>query len=239
MTTSRRLQYTPEGIDYLLKEWDDLRGDLLNSERRAWTQNHRFRMDQLLGNMPGSFRVTRHQALTETLNGFSVNINPSEIDGLNEHDQREWARDQLRSVIDTEIERLHAARAALDPSLIDEDRREASARCLFDLQPAMNQVRKYEAATERSMYRALKEFRQLEAELRANGIDVEEDRGAEELASFEPVDGEPEELGEPKRHTPNQAPKEPTQIPETIHFPTKRNLDRAENFFGSQEVILY
>jgi hypothetical protein len=103
----------------------------------------------------------------------------------------------------------------------------------------MNQVRKYEAATERAMYKALNEFRQLEAELRANGIDVEDDRPNEELASFEPQVGEPEELGEPKRHTPHQAPKEPAQIPESIHFPTKRNLDMAENFFGSQEVILY
>ena len=177
-------------------------------------------MDQLLGLNPGGYRVTRHCALTEALDGFFININPSEIAGLSEPEQIEWARGVLAKDIDAEIVRLHAAKAALDPSIIEEDRREAKARCLFDLQPAMNQLRKYEAATERAMYRALKEFRQLQADLKANGIDTEEDRSAAEMASFEPVVGEPEELGEPKAAQAHRAPKPPAQIPETIHYPS-------------------
>jgi len=64
---------------------------------------------------------------------------------------------------------------------IEQDRLEASDRCLFDLQPAMAQVRKYEAATERAMYKAMKEFRQLEAELKATQIRIEAESVPEEI----------------------------------------------------------
>jgi hypothetical protein len=238
MTASRRLQLFPEGVDYLIKQWHVLRDDLMNRERRAWTMNHRTRLDQLLGNIPGGFRISRNHALTEGLNGFFMNINPSEIEGLNEHEQVEWARGELAKIIDAEIERLHDVKANLDPSIIEADRQEAAARCLFDLQPAMNQVRKYEAATERNMYKALNEFRQLEKELKANGIDTEEDRSPAELASFDPKTGEPEQLAESQAEQPPQPPKPPAQIPETIHFPSKRDLSAAANFFGSQELGL-
>jgi hypothetical protein len=210
----------------------------MNRERQVWTYNHRQRLDDMMGLPQNRYRLSRHQALSEALGGFSMNINPSEIEGLNAHEQVEWARNELRNVIDTEIDRLKEARANLDPALIDQDRQEAKARALFDLQPAMNQVRKYEAATQRAMYKALKEFRQLEVELKANGMDIEEDRPDQELASFEPENCEPEELGEPKYHTPSQPPPEPAQIPESIQVSPKRTLDTKESYFGSDQLSL-
>ena len=57
MTTARRLQATPEGIDWLIGHWGELRGDLMNLERNLWTQNHWSRMERLLGNPEGSFRL--------------------------------------------------------------------------------------------------------------------------------------------------------------------------------------
>src|ERR1700677_3300477 len=70
MTTARRLQNTPEGIDWLIGHWGELRGDLMNGERNAWTLNHCGRMERLLGRPEGNFRQTRSHALTEALGGF-------------------------------------------------------------------------------------------------------------------------------------------------------------------------
>src|SRR5882724_3293162 len=65
MTTARRLQHTPEGIDWLIGHWGELRSDLMNGERKTWTLNHWSRMERLLGNPEGSVRQSRPHALTE------------------------------------------------------------------------------------------------------------------------------------------------------------------------------
>ena len=80
------------------------------------------------------------------------------------------------------------------------------------------------------MYKAMKEFRQLEAELKATQLRLP----AEELASYEPEAAAEEELAETVAHSAPRTPPPSAQIPETIHFPTKRNLDTAPNFFGYQ-----
>jgi hypothetical protein len=235
MTAARRLQSTPEGVDYLVGEWSQLREDLMNRERNTWTLNHWSRLERMQGRPEGNFRLPRAHALTEGLGGYFANVNPSEIEGLDEPAKVEWARGELAKIIDGEIERLKGVKAALNPEVIEQDRLEAASRCLFDLQPAMNQVRKYEAATERGMYRAMKEFRAVEAELKANGIDAENDTTTAELASFEPEKTGDEELGETIAHTPPRPSRILTQIPETIHFPASRTLDDAPNFFGHEE----
>jgi hypothetical protein len=223
MTTARRLQNTPEGIDWLIAHWGVLMVDLMNRERHTWTHNHWSRMDNLLGHPPDSFRQTRPHALTEALSGFSANINPSEIEGLNELEQIEWARAELVKIIDGEVARLEGVKESLDPWKIEQDRLEAADRCLFDLQPAMDRVRKYEAATERAMYRAMKEFRQLEAELKANKMA----NGGKELASSEPKPNAEDELAEVVAHSAPRTLPLSAQIPEAIHFPAKRTLDDA------------
>jgi hypothetical protein len=228
ITSARRLQATPEGIAFLIDHWQILRGDLINQERAAWTLNHWGRMERLLGRPEADYRMSREHALTQALSGFFHHINPSEVDGLDEPAKIEWARNELAKIIDNEIERLQAVRDRLDPALIEQDRIEAADRCLFDLQPAMNQVRKYEAATERGMYRALKEFRALEAELKAN-------QKAAELASFVPENEAETEPDEPIEQTLPRRSLPMTEIPETIHFSSARNLDDAPNTFGFEE----
>jgi hypothetical protein len=238
MTTARRLQATPEGIDYLTRQWLELRADLSNRERAAWTQNHRSRMEQLMGHLQGSYKVTRNQALTEALSGFFYNINPSEGEGLSDLDRREWARDELTRNIDAEMARLATVRASLDPHSIDQDRLEAADRCLFDLQPAMNLVRKYEAATERAMYKALKEFQSLEATLKATDlgeqIQTGDDRDCRELASSDPQ----QELAETLAHTAPRTPPPSALIPETIHFTRTRSLEDAPKTINCHEKVV-
>lgn len=221
MTAARRLQATPEGIDFLIKQWDELKLDLMNRERNTWTLNHMDRMESLRGVPKAHYRGSRALYLTQALEGFSQNINPSEIDGLSPDEQIEWARKELAKIIDDEVQRLLGVRDALDPRSIEQDRLEASSRCLFDLQPAMNQVRKYEAATERNMYKALKEFRSMEAELKASGVRDEMTPEPEELASFEPED-EPIDV---ILDAPFRAAAQIPTIPETIHFTKTRSLD--------------
>src|SRR5450432_3188682 len=116
MTTARRLQNTPEGIDWLVGHWGELRADLMNRERLTWTLNHWSRLERLLGRPEGSFQQSRAHALTEALGGFFVNINPSEVEGLGDPERIEWARDELARIIDAEVERLKGARASLDPA---------------------------------------------------------------------------------------------------------------------------
>jgi hypothetical protein len=235
LTVARRLQLTPEGIDLLIANWEELRGDLMNHERNTWTMNHQQRMERLLGHPEGSYRQTRSHALTEALSGFFYNINPSEIVGDDDLSKMQWAQRELAKIIDNEIQRLLGVRDNLNPAIIEQDRLEAADRCLFDLQHGMNQVRKYEAATERGMYKALNEFRAVEATLKANGTADENARKDAELASFEPEKADEEELAETVAYTAPERPTRITEIPETIHFPAKRSLDDAPNFFGKQE----
>jgi hypothetical protein len=234
MTAARRLQATPEGIDCLIRQWAELRVDLMHRERDLWTLNHFFRMERLRGIPEANYRSSRPHALTQALQGFSNNIDPSAIEGLSELEQIEWARAELAKIIDDEVCRLEGVKEGLDPAAIDQDRLEASARCLFDLQPAMNQVRKYEAATERSMYKALNEFRALEVRLKETLTQDEMDVNPEELASFEPED----EIEETVFLTPPRFQSQIPSIPENVHFTRTRSLDEAHRSAEQLEKAL-
>ena len=163
-TTSRRLQMTPEGIDWLLDQWDILRSDLLNDDRNCWTPNHRSHFDALLGLNPGGYRVARIMALSEAMTGFFHHLDKADGEGLEGPARADWAKGELTRLIDVEMARLEEVRVKLDPEAIAADRAEAVDRALFDPSKEAVLARKYEAATERAMYKALKEYRQVEAE---------------------------------------------------------------------------
>ena len=147
LTTIRRLQTTPEGVDYVIGLWLDLRKDLLNRGRDAWTSHHRHRMDHLMGIPEMNFKITRAQILTEASSGYFGNLETTEGEGLNDQDRAEWARMELVRIMDEEVARLEVVKVSLNPQIIEQDKLEAPERALFDIQHAMNQVRKYEAAT--------------------------------------------------------------------------------------------
>ena len=77
MTSSRRLQGIPEGIDWLVAYWLELRGDLMIEDRVVWNWNHWGRAEMLMGNPEGNIRVTRTRALTEAVGGFFANLDPA------------------------------------------------------------------------------------------------------------------------------------------------------------------
>ncbi len=185
-TTVRRLQATPEGIDWLLNEWSILRSDLNHEDRNRWTTNHRSRFDALLGLNPGGYRIARIMALSEAVLGAFYHLDKRDGEGLEAPARIEWARTELTRLIDVEVARLNEVRARIDHEAIAADRAEAVDRALFDASPESTLARKYEAAAERALYKALKEYRQVEEDA-ANGVEsaitVEPEEVCEELAS--------------------------------------------------------
>lgn len=192
-TMTRRLQAMPEGIDWLIGHWGELRSDLMNPDRSAWTQNHWSRVEQLMGRPGGNFRMTRTFALTKALAGFFVYLSTGDGEGLDEAGRIEWARREFASLMDAEIAKLEALKAQFDPTLLERDRLEAQSRALFEASPERNLARKYEAATERAMYKALDQFHEVElAALEAQPIEPGEVPDEPETQADVEV---PEELG--------------------------------------------
>jgi hypothetical protein len=64
---------------------------------------------------------------------------------------------------DDEIEALDAGPAAFPPGLIDKARAEAGARASFDPSPEATLARRYEAVSERALFRTLRELREVES----------------------------------------------------------------------------
>ena len=144
MTSSRRLQEAiPEGIDWLVHCWLELRGDLMIEDRVVWTWNHWARCEMLMGNPEGNIRVTRGRALTEAVSGFFANLDPTDGEGLDDQARANWARGEIAAMIDAEVDRLKEVRESLDPDSIERERLEAPDRALFDPSPEMIQSRRY------------------------------------------------------------------------------------------------
>jgi hypothetical protein len=214
-TTVRRLQMTPEGIDWLLNEWNILRSDLNHEERNRWTANHRSQFDALLGLNPGGYRVARIMALSEAVFGSFHHLDRADGEGLEGPARTEWARGELTRLIDVEVSRLQEVRARIDHEALAADRAEAVDRALFDPSKEAILARKYEAATERALFRTLKELRQVEAEA-AQGIEstvtVEEEEICESVGSNlpepepEPTEDEPGPSPAPEMAAPDLLP---------------------------------
>ncbi len=178
-TSVRRLQMSPEGIDWMLDEWETLRADLLNPDRNCWTGNHRMHFDALLGRNPGGYRVARTMALSYAMDGSFHLLDKADGEGLDGPARAAWAKAELTRQIDAEMARLKEVRARIDVNAIAQDRAEAADRALFDSSPEAILARKYEAATERAMYKALKEYRQVEADAaegRKSNITVDQEQ---------------------------------------------------------------
>ena len=58
-TSVRRLQTMPEGINYLISSWRELRGDLFNRERNPWSHHHSNRVEALMGRPLLNHRLPR------------------------------------------------------------------------------------------------------------------------------------------------------------------------------------
>jgi hypothetical protein len=183
VTNARRLRSSPEGIDRLIGAIEELRSDLAHPQGMRWGWKQCDHLHHLMGRSRTDVPVSRARALTEATAGNFEYLDKTDGAGLEKLDRQLWALGTLVGLVDEEIAKLKALREGLDLEGLELDRSEAAARAMFDASPDAVLARKYEASNERGLYRALREFRQIQAQ-------IPKDEAAPQLAD-EPV----EELG--------------------------------------------
>ncbi len=161
-TNARRLQRTPEGVALTVDAWRALGEDLAGG--RSWDLAHRERAENLMGRRPTDLPRSRIGALSDALSYGLDTLEPAEAEGLDDRARRDYARGQLVELVEGRIARLTAFRAAMDLAAHDRARALAPDRALFDASAESVLARKYEAAAERSLFRTLRELREVEAE---------------------------------------------------------------------------
>jgi hypothetical protein len=158
----RKLRRSPEGVDRLIVEWQELRADLTGEPRPSWTARHRDRAENLTGHRLDEARISRIGALSKAAWGdFSDLAEGSE---LADEDRRAWARLLLVERIDEAIAELEEHYETLDFETIEQDRAEAPVRALFDPSREASLARRYESEARRGFFKAYKELKQAEAE---------------------------------------------------------------------------
>ena len=163
----RKLRKSPEGVDRLVLAWQDLRADLARDGRPTWTASHLEQAANLTGLRGDHARNSRIGALSRAVWGDFEALADGEGGSLEEDARKSWARTKLIDRIDAEIGALEIHRDTLDFDLIELDRSEAGARVLFDPSKEATLARRYDSEAHRGFFKALKEFRQAEAEFAA------------------------------------------------------------------------
>ena len=163
----RNLRRMPEGVDRLLEAWHVLGRKLEYQGPARWGSPELARAANLVGYRGLNAHDTRFGELSTALWGEFYALAPHEGAGLDDNGRREWARAELKGLIDAQIAELEAHRGTLDFDRIEQDRREAPARSTFDDSKEAQLARRYEADADRSFYKAMKEFRQVQAEAEA------------------------------------------------------------------------
>jgi len=189
-TNARLLRRTPEGVDCLIAEWQVLKADLDYPGDTRWDYSHYQKADDMNGRRSDRIALSPYQALTFAMKGNFDHLGPDEGAGLDDLRRRRWARRRLGEVIDADVARLRAHRETLGVEAIAAERAGAADRALFDPSKEVTLARKYEAAAERGVYRALKELRVIEPTPPGSAP-------AEELGSFLPAEIELEQDVEP------------------------------------------
>ena len=157
----RQLRKSPEGLEKLCESWEDLRNDLTVG---VWGDDQLERAVNLAGLKARHAGGTMFAALTQAIRGDFSALDPGEGGGLDDAARRSWANSRLFAMIDEQIAALEAHAETLDFETIDLDRAEAPGRALFDDSKPACLARRYEAEASRGFFRALKEFRKVEAD---------------------------------------------------------------------------
>jgi hypothetical protein len=168
----RRLLKMPEGVELMIQSWNDLRSDLGREGKPLWTAAHLVQAANLLGIRDEDSRRSPIGQLSRGLWGdFASAI---DIDDESEDFDRDASKAQavanLVEKIDEEIADLEELYETLDFETILLDRAEAGQRSLFDPSKEASLARRYESEARRGYYKALQEFRTVEAEAAAKGV---------------------------------------------------------------------
>jgi hypothetical protein len=183
----RQLKRTPHGVDRLLEAWAQLADDLSRNVPSAWAAAQLDLITVLTGRSIEDAWGSRLGALSRATGGDFLGLSQGEGDNLDDDSRRVWARARLAERIEAEIAALKAHRETLNLDAFEIDRVEAPARALFDPSKEAILARRYGSEADRGFYKALKEFRQAEAEFleRAEALAAEAaEYEAAELASL-------------------------------------------------------
>ena len=167
-TYARRLMASPIGVDLLIEGFRALKDAVENPEGNTWEYHHLHRAENMLGLETGHIAPTAYLAWTHALKGNYHHISPASLAGLSDDARQQLALERLAGLVDADLARLVEHRATMDVSGFEAQRALAPEIALFDDSDQGILHRKYEAATERGLYRALKELREAEADAPAD-----------------------------------------------------------------------
>jgi hypothetical protein len=167
-STLRKLRALPEGIDLMIAGWLELKADVTRAVQPVWTTIHLIKAAHLLGIREDDARGSRMGVISDAIGGDFRGLAATEGGGLKPEARQGWARTHMAEWIDRIIEELERQADTLDYAKLELDRAEAAARALFDDSKSGTLARRYEADANRNFYKALKEFRAVEAEAAAN-----------------------------------------------------------------------
>jgi hypothetical protein len=160
----RKLRKSPEGVDRLIEAWTYLRADLTREPEPYWTADHIQRAANMVGLSLDHVRGTRLGAFSRGVIGDFHALTIADGGHLRDEARQVWSRDRLVERIDLEIAALEEHRLTLDLESIEIDRAQAGERALFDTSKEATLARRYAAEAQRSYFKTLNEFRQVEAE---------------------------------------------------------------------------
>ena len=218
------LRRSPEGVDRLIEAWGEVRSVLMQPNRLLWSASLHAKATHLMGLRPDQALGSRFDLLWEGLKGQYTFITDPEWAALDRTARRDWARDRVVEQIDVEIASLKEQRETFDLEAIELDRLGAADLALFDDSRKASLARRYEADARRGFFKALKEFRQAEAE------------AADRPDSLSPEVPEPVQVEKPLGSScagPSPTPREPKPTPrEGLARLVKRDFDVARGLDG-------
>ena len=187
----RGLMRSRAGIDRLTRMWLVLKGILDPTASEPWRAAHRERVNHLLGFSDEEASLSPADALARAILGDFSGL-PNGWGGMDAAERKRGARVQVVALIDAEVGALEALGDDLEESEAI-DRAEAPERALFDSSKQGELTRRYEAAAERTLFRTLREFRQVEQEAQAEPVPEEKTNPIEppsrgERTADDPVD---------------------------------------------------
>ena len=156
----RELLRTPEGVDRMIGAWLGIKDDLGRERMTKRPQTHLQLAENLLGRRPGDLPISRACALGEALSLSFRFLGEGDGAGLDEMARRGWAKKQMIELIDGEVGALRALLETFDLEEIALDRAESVDRALFDPSKEGVLARRYEAAAERALYKALDQLKE-------------------------------------------------------------------------------
>jgi hypothetical protein len=166
----RRLLKMPEGVELMIQSWNDLRSDLNREGKPLWTAAHLVEAASLMGIRDEDSRRSPIGQLSRGVWGEFAGAIDDESEDVAHEVSKAQAVAKLLEKIDEEIADLEELYDTLDFETIALDRAEAGPRASFDPSKEACLARRYESEARRGYYKALKEFKAVEAEAADKGV---------------------------------------------------------------------